>query len=291
MGFDIKRLDIYRKVPKDLTQPTLTGAAISVGCVIFIVCLLVSELASFLTLDIVSELYVDDPQGGDKVPVYIKAYLPNMECQYLGMDIQDSMGRHEVGLVENTEKVPMNDGKGCLFSCKFHINKVPGNFHLSTHGSRQQPTDPDMTHSIHELIIGERAVVSSAVQSRKTFNSLAGWDSKKKNPLSSHDYVMKIVPTVIEDVEQNVHYLYQYTHAYKDYISFGHGNRVMPAIWFRYEMTPITVKYTEQRKPFYHFITMVCAIIGGAFTVAGIIDSMIFSASELYKKVTLGKMS
>ena len=25
MQFDLRRLDIYRKVPKDLTQPTLTG--------------------------------------------------------------------------------------------------------------------------------------------------------------------------------------------------------------------------------------------------------------------------
>ena len=29
MAFDIKRLDIYRKIPKDLTQPTTTGAVVS----------------------------------------------------------------------------------------------------------------------------------------------------------------------------------------------------------------------------------------------------------------------
>lgn len=30
------------------------------------------------------------------------------------------------------------------------------------------------------------------------------------------------------------------------------------AIWFRYDLSPITVKYVERRKPFYHFITTVC---------------------------------
>ena len=35
----------------------------------------------------------------------------------------------------------------------------------------------------------------------------------------------------------------------------------------------------------------VCAIVGGTFTVAGIIDSMIFTASELFKKAQLGKLS
>lgn len=32
---------------------------------------------------------------------------------------------------------------------------------------------------------------------------------------------------------------------------------MMPAIWFRYELSPITVQYTERRKPLYHFLTTV----------------------------------
>lgn len=35
----------------------------------------------------------------------------------------------------------------------------------------------------------------------------------------------------------------------------------------------------------------ICAIIGGTFTVAGIIDSCIFTASEAWKKIQIGKMS
>ena len=46
----------------------------------------------------------------------------------IGLDIQDSMGRHEVGLVENSDKVPVNDDKGCKFSSKFQINKVSFGF-------------------------------------------------------------------------------------------------------------------------------------------------------------------
>jgi hypothetical protein len=44
----------------------------------------------------------------------------------VGLDIQDEMGRHEVGFVENTSKDPLNGGKGCLFTSTFYINKVPG---------------------------------------------------------------------------------------------------------------------------------------------------------------------
>jgi len=289
MGFDVRRLDIYRKVPKDLTQPTTTGAAISVGCCLFIFFLLVSEFASFIAINIVSELYVDDPATGDKVPVFIAIELPGIKCEYIGLDIQDSMGRHEVGFVDNTDKTPINDGEGCIFTSSFKINKVPGNFHVSTHGSREQPLKPDMTHVIRELRIGDRFQAPNVKAT--SFNALEGQSTLEKNSISSHDYVMKVVPTVYETIDGDTKYMYQYTHAYKDYIAYGHGQRVMPAIWFRYELTPITVKYTEERKPFYHFITMACAIVGGAFTVAGIIDSMVFTASEMFNKFQLGKQS
>ena len=48
-----------------------------------------------------------------------------MKCEHLGIDIQDDMGRHEVGFVENTVKTPVgNNNEGCLFEARFHINKV-----------------------------------------------------------------------------------------------------------------------------------------------------------------------
>ena len=37
-----------------------------------------------------------------------------MECKYLGVDIQDEHGRHEVGYMENTKKDPINGGAGKL---------------------------------------------------------------------------------------------------------------------------------------------------------------------------------
>jgi len=42
----------------------------------------------------------------------------------LGLDIQDSMGRHEVGAVENVTRLPVNHGAGCRFKAHFQINRV-----------------------------------------------------------------------------------------------------------------------------------------------------------------------
>uniref|UniRef100_A0A8C4PN13 Endoplasmic reticulum-Golgi intermediate compartment protein n=1 Tax=Equus asinus TaxID=9793 RepID=A0A8C4PN13_EQUAS len=83
MPFDFRRFDIYRKVPKDLTQPTYTGAIISVCCCLFILFLFLSELTGFITTEVVNELYVDDPDkdSGGKIDVSLNISLPNLHCE------------------------------------------------------------------------------------------------------------------------------------------------------------------------------------------------------------------
>uniref|UniRef100_A0A8I5KXB6 Endoplasmic reticulum-Golgi intermediate compartment protein n=1 Tax=Homo sapiens TaxID=9606 RepID=A0A8I5KXB6_HUMAN len=157
MPFDFRRFDIYRKVPKDLTQPTYTGAIISICCCLFILFLFLSELTGFITTEVVNELYVDDPDkdSGGKIDVSLNISLPNLHCELVGLDIQDEMGRHEVGHIDNSMKIPLNNGAGCRFEGQFSINKVPGNFHVSTHSATAQPQNPDMTHVIHKLSFGD----------------------------------------------------------------------------------------------------------------------------------------
>jgi hypothetical protein len=45
----------------------------------------------------------------------------------------------------------------------------------------------------------------------------------------------------------------------------------------------------EESKKWYHFLTTTCAIVGGVFTIAGILDSILYSTIQLAKKIELGK--
>jgi hypothetical protein len=52
------------------------------------------------------------------------------------------------------------------------------------------------------------------------------------------------------------------------------------------------VKFTEKSNSFGHFATNVCAIIGGIFTVAGLVDSVLHSSIKAIKrKIELGKFN
>lgn len=286
--FDIRRLDIYRKVPKDLTQPTTVGAIISIVSLLFVFLMVLTSFINFLTPKIQSEMFVDDPGREGRVKVTINVSLPFQLCDYIGVDIQDENGRHEVGLVQNTEKFPIGDS-GCRYEATFEINKVPGNFHISTHSASQQPTNYDMRHQIHSVKFGDDIGNDIPFGS---FNPLSDRNATSGEPLNTHDYVLKIVPSVLETMSGSVRYSYQYTYAHKEYLSRHPSGRIIPAIWFRYELQPITVKYTEQRgQSFDTFITSICAVVGGTFVVAWFIDSFLFTLTEIYKKYTIGKLS
>lgn len=64
----------------------------------------------------------------------------------------------------------------------------------------------------------------------------------------------------------------------------------LPSVKFTYILSPMTVIVTESRKPFYQFLTSLCAIIGGCFTVIGLVDSVVYHGMKsIRKKLALGK--
>lgn len=295
MLFNVKRLDIYRKVPKDLTQPTVGGALISVCCVTFMTVLFVSELVDFLTPEIINELFVDQgSSGSNKIDVRLNVSLPRLDCKYAGLDIQDDSGRHEVGALANMVKTPIESntlkGKvatGCRLEVSFQINRVPGNFHLSTHSAAHQPSTIDMAHEIHEISFGDDV---RSLNLHGSFDPLRDTKRLDGDSLHTHEYHLRLVPSIYEDLRSTQLRPFQYTYAHKTYISMGFTGHVIPAVWFKYDINPISVKYVERRKPFYEFLCMTCAIVGGTFTVAGIIDSLVFTASNILEKLELGKL-
>lgn len=46
----------------------------------------------------------------------------------------------------------------------------------------------------------------------------------------------------------------------------------------------------ERRTSFLHFVTNVCAIVGGVFTISGVLDASLYHGQKLIrKKMELGK--
>ncbi|EDL06163.1 ERGIC and golgi 3, isoform CRA_c, partial [Mus musculus] len=104
-------------------------------------------------------------------------------------------------------------------------------------------------------------------------------------------YFVKVVPTVYMKVDGEVLRTNQFSVTRHEKVANGLlGDQGLPGVFVLYELSPMMVKLTEKHRSFTHFLTGVCAIIGGMFTVAGLIDSLIYhSARAIQKKIDLGK--
>lgn len=64
------------------------------------------------------------------------------------------------------------------------------------------------------------------------------------------------------------------------------GNSLVAMHLTRYcAMLLLQIIVKETSKPWYHFLTTTCAIVGGVFTVAGILDNILYSGMKMIKKV------
>jgi hypothetical protein len=64
----------------------------------------------------------------------------------------------------------------------------------------------------------------------------------------------------------------------------------LPGVFCFYDLSPIEVNFAETRKSLAHFLTQLCAILGGVFTVAGMIDKLIYGTFKQLEKGRQGKL-
>ena len=61
--------------------------------------------------------------------------------------------------------------------------------------------------------------------------------------------------------------------------------QTLPAVYFLYDLSPITMEVSDAPTSLGHFLTRVCAVVGGVFAVTGMTDRWIHRAVNLMNKV------
>ncbi|KAI1320089.1 hypothetical protein EDD11_002061 [Mortierella claussenii] len=183
----------------------------------------------------------------------------------------------------------------------------------------------DFSHAVEYLSFGERIPDSPNVSLMTTMMARISSGSKKadviaksakQNPLDGqvvmapeneissgalymYQYYLKVVGTRYYYVNNkrpvltNQYSVTQFNRnlEYKD--RAGHIKAALhglPGVFFNFDISPLLVIQREERKSFVSFLTKVCAIVGGIFTVASLVDGLIWRAERtLRRKMELGK--
>jgi len=184
--------------------------------------------------------------------------------------------------------------EGCNVNGIVDLSTVNGNFHLAPGDSTahspftiQQLLEEtfqsfNITHEIKSLSFGNHFP--------GIMNPL---DGHSKTILDGHgmfQYYIKVVPTVYQyldgrRVESNQYSVTEHLR----HINPGSG-RGLPGLWFFYEVSPIHAVFEETRHSTLEFISSVCAILGGVFTLLGFFDNAVgFLFTKFNKRGELGR--
>uniref|UniRef100_A0AAQ6AGE3 Endoplasmic reticulum-Golgi intermediate compartment protein n=1 Tax=Amphiprion ocellaris TaxID=80972 RepID=A0AAQ6AGE3_AMPOC len=187
-----------------------------------------------------------------------------------------------------TQKMQEQKNEGCQVYGFLEVNKVAGNFHFAPGKSFQQ----SHVH-VHDLQSFGLDNVSFAFMSLSVCVNIDILTKPLLTASMMYQYFVKIVPTIYMKTDGEVVKTNQFSVTRHEKVANGLiGDQGLPGVFVLYELSPMMVKFTEKHRSFTHFLTGVCAIIGGVFTVAGLIDSLIYhSARAIQKKIELGKAS
>ncbi|CAL0315135.1 unnamed protein product [Lupinus luteus] len=183
------------------------------------------------------------------------------------------------------QSVKDEEGEGCSIHGSLELSKVAGNFHFAIGKSflhsaifltdllALQDSHFNISHQINKLSFGDHYP--------GLVNPLDGVKWVQGATLGMYQYFIKVVPTVYKDIRGHVINSNQYS-VTEHFRSSDEG--VVPGVFFFYDISPIKVTFKEEHLPFFHFLTNVCAIIGGIFTIAGIVDSSIYYGRRTIKR-------
>ena len=102
-SMSLRSVHFYRKVPRDLTEATVSGGTISVVSTIVMLYLFYTNVNRYLSLATATSIVLDSSDE-KKLPLNFNVTLHNLPCRFVSLDIVDAMGSHLQNVSSNIIK-------------------------------------------------------------------------------------------------------------------------------------------------------------------------------------------
>ena len=205
----------------------------------------------------------------------------------------ESRSLNDLPVIESVSSMTLPDARGGadpskVDSCRIHgsteVNKIAGNFHITTGRSVPHPkghahlnvyVPPNVlnySHRIDHFSFGPR--IPGAI------NALDATLKIASDRYEVFQYFMRVVPTKFNTLDRSVT-TNQYSVTERNRtINYRRGSHGMAGVFFKYDLSAMTVEIKEQRRPFWQFLVRLSGIIGGIFATSGMLNSFIGSLTD-----------
>ncbi|EDO47728.1 predicted protein [Nematostella vectensis] len=207
---------------------------------------------------------------------FYEGYRSLGEMDEFNGDIPTYMPKRE----ESKDAANTKEHDACRVYGSFKVNKVAGNFHITSgksihhprghaHLSSMVPVESlNFSHRIDMLSFGKR--VPGIV------HPLDGEMQITEKRRMMYQYYIQVVPTSIkslnsEEIKTNQ---YSMTQRIRE-ISHDSGSHGIAGLFFKYDMSSIMVRVKHQHHSMVGFLVRLCGIVGGIFATSGMLHDFI----------------
>jgi thiol-disulfide isomerase/thioredoxin len=215
-------------------------------------------------------------------------------------------GRKGVEVGENRPGV-LYRMNGCTIVGHVSGRRVPGILRFSLEGdSSFDARAVNMSHVIHHFSFGPRLddkwhkyllKYNQAHPRKEERLPQVGWRYEQtftsERPFMTYEHFARVVSTTFKYLNGVDFPAYEFSVSSN---SFTHGKetveadpseheRALPSVAFRYDLSPLQIFITETRMGLGLYVVVLCAIIGGVYTIAGILDSVLLTGHQVVKKI------
>jgi len=182
--------------------------------------------------------------------------------------------------------VRLDTSPGCVLKGVVRVKGLPGHLHVSAQrsmggfdGRMQFAIDPASARTFNASHTFRRLSFGPAFPGQ--VSPLDGVSSVPTEGPAAFQYHLRVVPTVYERLHGPPIDSRQYSASdfVQEYDARSAPN-VHPGLWLRYDFSPTMVRRVEVRRTFLQFLTSLCAILGGVFTISGLVDQCIYRTTS-----------
>lgn len=207
--------------------------------------------------------------------------------------------------VAKAEDKKQGDDEGCMLEGFMTVNKVAGNFHIALGTTRSingrlihafavdDLNHFNTSHRLDQVSFGDPFLSQS-----NPLNGQIRLVDHHQSTTGVFQYYVKIVPTIFVGAAEGNSPIRSSQYSFTEkFVPIGegdddleieepghtrkHGHRhpsviqALPGVFFIYEMSPFQIRRTVQVQAFMEYFARLCAIVGGIYTLSGIVDSWV----------------
>uniref|UniRef100_A0A7N1A684 Thioredoxin domain-containing protein n=1 Tax=Kalanchoe fedtschenkoi TaxID=63787 RepID=A0A7N1A684_KALFE len=104
----LKSVDFYRKIPRDLTEASLSGAGLSVLATLCMLFLFGMELSNYMAVNTSTSVIVDRSTDEEFLRIQLNISFPALSCEFASVDVSDVLGTNRLNITKTIRKFPID---------------------------------------------------------------------------------------------------------------------------------------------------------------------------------------